>query len=216
MGPGNADGQASLESLIPDWIEGLKPALISEAATPEERQATYRLRYQAVTERGWADPADFPEGLEYDEFDDAAVHVCAWLDGKLLASTRVVFPQAYSLLPTEKTFGCRIEPAGKVIDIGRTVVARQLGGLGRDALIGVLLYCWQLGRRNDFTHCCGAFSAAMLRLYKQLSIEVTVIGEPVTYMGEQRYPMIFELQDRDQRLLRNLQQRLQRRTQPHT
>ncbi|WPL17119.1 N-acyl amino acid synthase, PEP-CTERM/exosortase system-associated [Thiorhodovibrio winogradskyi] len=45
------------------------------ATTEELRQRAYALRYQVYcSELGWEDPANFPNGLEKDEFDDASLH----------------------------------------------------------------------------------------------------------------------------------------------
>ena len=49
------------------------PVQFDRAGTPAEQEAAYRLRFDTVIAEGWATAADFPDGLERDEFDERAV-----------------------------------------------------------------------------------------------------------------------------------------------
>lgn len=79
------------------------------AAEEADREVAYRLRGQAVLERGWCTAADLPGGLERDEHDDRAIQVVGW-DGDVAMSTgRVVLRPG---LPTDEACGITVEPGG--------------------------------------------------------------------------------------------------------
>lgn len=62
---------------------------------PEVRRASYALRYQVYClETGFEDKARFPEGLEYDEFDERSTHALVFYRGveEPAATVRLVLP----------------------------------------------------------------------------------------------------------------------------
>ncbi|MGB0748705.1 MAG: PEP-CTERM/exosortase system-associated acyltransferase [Magnetospiraceae bacterium] len=67
------------------------------ADTPDLQHVVFKLRYQVLAvEHGYLDPADYPDGEETDEFDDASSH---WLlrhrpSGAFAGSVRLVLPQS--------------------------------------------------------------------------------------------------------------------------
>ena len=204
----NTTQRVRLEDLVPLWNDRLHPVIVRVAASEEERRQSYRLRCQAVVNSGWAPAESFPDGIETDEYDAIAMHVGAWLDGSLLASSRIVFPATDLILPTEAAFQLRVDPPGQVMDFGRTVVSRGLGQKGRDVLIGILLFGWQEMRKAGLRYCCGALSPAVLRIYRQLSVEPELLGEAQVHMGASRYPILCDLQDEDGRLAAKIERRL--------
>src|SRR5262245_22108443 len=125
---------AELEKLAPalQMLEGLSFSLVDKAApirfsvaqSLAEREAAYRLRYQALLDRG-AKPADFPDGLEHDEHDERALQILGWDGNNPIATGRIVLPAPNILLPTEQAFGLTIEPRGQVVDIGRYTVLHE-------------------------------------------------------------------------------------------
>jgi hypothetical protein len=124
------------------------PLQFTKAETPAEREVVFRLRYQAVIEQGWGNPEDFPDGLERDVYDDDAVLFTVW-DGQAPAATmRVVFPSPDRPLPTETAFDITIEPLGRVVDTGRTVVHRayRTHRTGLQLMLGLIGACWMEGR----------------------------------------------------------------------
>ena len=61
---------------------------------PQDLQAIYRLRYRVYCEeRGFLAPADYPDRLERDHFDDHSVNFAAFdQDGRIAAAVRLVGP----------------------------------------------------------------------------------------------------------------------------
>ncbi len=62
---------------------------------PEVRRASYALRYQVYClETGFEDKARFPDGLEYDEFDERSTHALVFYRGvkEPAATVRLILP----------------------------------------------------------------------------------------------------------------------------
>jgi hypothetical protein len=160
------------------------------AADDSEREIAYRLRAEAVLDRGWCTPADLPDGMERDGYDDRAIQVIGW-DGQVPMSTgRVVLPPG---LPTEEACGIVVEPRGEVVDVGRMCVARGYQSLEHAAFIGLMCRLYQAMRENGFRVACGMMSAQARSLVGLLGLRLEVLGPPRTHWNEPRAPVRFSL-----------------------
>jgi hypothetical protein len=160
------------------------------AADDSEREIAYRLRAEAVLDRGWCTPADLPDGMERDGYDDRAIQVIGW-DGQVPMSTgRVVLPPG---LPTEEACGIVVEPRGEVVDVGRMCVARGYQSLEHAAFIGLMCRLYQAMRENGFRVACGMMSAQARSLVGLLGLRLEVLGPPRTHWHEPRAPVRFSL-----------------------
>lgn len=166
------------------------PLRFTTAQSDDEREAVYRMRCNTIVERGWGKPEDMPDGLERDEYDDAALHVTGLDRTKPVASARLVFPSDAQVLPTEKVFGLRIEPRDRVVDLSRQIVIRAYTSQ-QHAIFGALLsHCWLEAQARGYYYVCGDFTPAMIRLYRRLGMEVTTLGPPRLHWGEERIPIL--------------------------
>jgi hypothetical protein len=160
------------------------------AADDSEREIAYRLRAEAVLDRGWCTPDDLPGGLERDGYDDRAIQVIGW-DGQVPMSTgRVVLPPG---LPTEEACGLVVEPRGDVVDVGRMCVAPGYQSLEHAAFIGLMCRLYQVMRENGFGVACGMMSAQARSLVGLLGLRLEVLGPPRTHWNEPRAPVRFSL-----------------------
>ncbi len=183
----------ALDSLAASLVEKAAPIRFSIAQTPAEREAAYRLRCQALIDRGAVDPEVFPDGLERDEHDDRAIQALGWSDGRAVATGRLVLPAPGMLLPTEQAFGLTIEPRGQVVDIGRFTVLRELAQKENRFFIGLLGFCWLEAHRRGYIRVCGTASPGMLRHYRRIGFIVTELAPPHTYYGEERFPCWYDV-----------------------
>ncbi|MGH2561601.1 MAG: acyl-homoserine-lactone synthase [Thermomicrobiales bacterium] len=164
----------------------------AELATDADRDAIYRLRYRVVRARGWADPAAFPDGRERDADDDRAVHVVAWAGEQLAATTRIILPSPGKRLPTEATFDVTVEPCGRVANIDRVAVAPEFSDPRHGVLLATLGRAWQEVRALGYRHWVGVSTVGMIRLYRLAGMQMTVLGPPRRYWGEERIPVLFD------------------------
>ena len=167
------------------------------AQVEAERQAAYRLRYQAIIERGWLQPEDLPGGIEHDEYDDDALHLIAWDGEAPAAACRLILPSLERLLPTEAAFDIRVMPAGEVIDAGRFVVARAYSSQEHLLLACLLARTWLEVRARRFLALLrGLRSRGMLRVFSRMGFRYQELAPPRFYWGCERFPLLFDVADR--------------------
>jgi N-acyl-L-homoserine lactone synthetase len=160
-----------------------------------EREAVYRLRGRVVLERGWRSPEEFPEGRERDRYDAAALHAVGLKDGEPVATTRLVFPHAHRLLPTEEAFDLVVRPSGEVVDMGRVIVAREMGEARRAVFWQLLSLLWLELRHRGVSRVCGANTTPAIRLFEAMGFAVTTLGPAREYWGERRFPILVDVGD---------------------
>ena len=159
------------------------------AESEDELEEVFSLRFRTVVEEGWATHDEMSDGLERDGYDDHASQVAAW-DGDVIAGTlRLVFPQPNVPLPVEKSYGLVVEPRGEVVGAGRVIVARPYRHQDHTVLGGLSATAWLFMRQRGFRWAAGTATKDILELFRRLGFEVTILGEPQTYWGEERYPI---------------------------
>jgi hypothetical protein len=160
------------------------------AVSDSEREIAYRLRGDAVIDRGWCTAGDLPGGMERDEYDDRAIHVIGW-DGNIAMSTgRVVMPPG---LPTEEACGIVVEPRGGVVDVGRMCVAPSYQSLEHAAFTGLMCRLYLVMREHGFRVACGMMSAPARSLMGLFGLQLEILGPERTYWNESRAPVRFSL-----------------------
>lgn len=157
------------------------------AESPAEREAHFRLRYEQVTSAGWADPADFPDGLECDAYDEHATIINGWHGDQLVITGRLIFPEG-RLLPMEVDFGIRVEPSGQLVESGRVVLVHALQNEFPYAFLGLIGASWLTLRARGYSEQGGVMTAPAARLYRLLGIQITRLTEPQLHWGERRAP----------------------------
>ena len=160
------------------------------AADAREREIAYRLRAEAVLDRGWCTADDLPDGMERDGYDDRAIQVVGW-DGQVPMSTgRVVLPPG---LPTEEACGIVVEPRGEVVDVGRMCVARSHQGLEHAAFMGLMCRLYLTMREHGYRVACGMMSAPARSLMGLFGLQLEILGPERVYWNESRAPVRFSL-----------------------
>ncbi len=183
----------ALDALAGSLVEKARPLRFDIAQSTAERETAYRLRCQALIERGAATPEDFPDGLEFDEHDERATQVLGWDGNRAVATGRLVTPEPGKLLPTEQGFGLTIQPHGEVVDIGRYVVLGEYAQKESRYFTGLLGFCWLEARGRGYFRVCGTASRGMLRHYRRLGFIVTELAPPHIYYGEERFPCWYDV-----------------------
>lgn len=180
---------AVLDALANALLARAAPVHFARADSASEREAVYRLRYATVVEEGWAAPADYPDGLEQDVFDEHAIHIIGRHDDQLVAVARLVFPRPDQPLPTEQDFNLTVQPPGGVVDIGRAIVVKEYRSTEHTLFGALLARCWQEIRSHGYINLCGAATARRLERYHQFGLPLRIIGPIRHYWSEDRYPV---------------------------
>jgi N-acyl-L-homoserine lactone synthetase len=179
-----------LDALVVD-IVGRCGYRFTIAADDSAREVAYRLRYEAVVERGWAREAELPDGRECDAYDAHAVHLICWDDERAVATGRLVLPTA--VLPTEAVCGLTIEPRGRVVDVGRMSVARSHQSHRHSVFLALLARLYIEVQQQGYGVACGLVSARARSLMRLLGLQLEVLGEERQYWGELRTPVRFRV-----------------------
>ena len=182
-------------------------------------EASYQLRYRVYClERRFLKAADYPDQLEYDEFDRSSIHI--GLINRLretLATSRLVtangagFPlfRHCDLYPHEShLYGGN----SGVVEISRVCISRDLreGRTASTSSIAMDLYraTYQESRRRGFTHWLAAMPPSQHRLLTAiLGFPMRAIGPQVDYFGPVT-PYLLDLQEVDRAILSGTRPRL--------
>jgi N-acyl amino acid synthase of PEP-CTERM/exosortase system len=114
---------------------------VVQADTPALRREAYRLRYRVYCEENaYEDPANFPDGLESDAFDERSLHalVLHRATGMAVATTRLVLPDwgdPHGPFPVERCCAASLQRASvhlqpidraRVAEVSRFAVSKVL------------------------------------------------------------------------------------------
>jgi hypothetical protein len=180
---------AEADDLAGFLFERALPVRFSLAATPEERQAAYRLRHRIVVAEGWRAAGDMPDGLERDEYDDErAAQIVGWDGSRAVATARVVYPEPGRPLPTEAAFGIVVQPPGLVADAGRLIVAPEYRDPAHRVLGGLAAAIWTAMAGRGLRYAAVAMTGGIADLCRGLGFDVEVLGPGREHWGAERFP----------------------------
>jgi acyl carrier protein len=180
--------RTAVDRLAAEAAAAAAPVRVAIAASAPERDAVYRLRYQHVIQADWATPEELPDEREQDGFDARAVHIVAWSGDQAIGTCRLVFPDPTERLPVEAVFELVVEPLRSAPTVDRLLVEPDHRG---GALTSALLArAWQELRRRGFESASAIATEPVMRLLRGLGLELTVLGGPRIYWGEERYAVL--------------------------
>jgi hypothetical protein len=166
------------------------PFRFTLATEEADRRAAFRIRAAVVADAGW--PVEgVAGGLECDRFDSAAVHVLGWDATEAICTGRLVLPG--EPLPTEQACGIVVEPAGRVVDVGRLSVLPSRRNVEHAVLVALLCRLYLEMRTRGFAVACGMMSLRARRLVRLLGLNLEELGAEREYWGQARAPVRFEL-----------------------
>ena len=155
-------------------------------------EQSYRLRYQVYcVERGFLDPADYPDGREVDEFDEHSVHL-AVLDGEghMTGTARLIkanphgfpmfrycafFPE---VLPPDAPHVVPVE--GSRLAISRHYMRRRRR---TEPLCDLMQALASEARRLGANHLIAASEAALARRLGRFGFPYRIAGPTADYYG---------------------------------
>lgn len=178
------------DAIAAEILSGLAPMRFDEASDAAVLDACFRLRYRAVLEMRMAPDAPFADGLERDDFDADAIHIAGSDGDRIVATMRIVLPSPGRMLPTEAAFGLCLRSDVRAVEWGRVVVDPDYRGDGHSVFMGLAARGWQSMRARGFSIAVGATPKRLIALFDALGFEVSVLGAPGTYWGEERWPIL--------------------------
>ena len=189
-----------------------------------QRDEAHRLRYAVYCqERGYEDPANFPDGMERDEFDGNAVQALVRhrSSDQVAGVVRLVLPDhanPENPLPIELYCGDTIDHAvldkfqfsrSRIAEVSRFAVSNRFingSGAGNTPAaddpsryfphisLGLIAMLFVASAHHQLTHWYAVMEPTLSRLLSRSGIDFTPIG-PVTNYHGRRQPMITSIND---------------------
>jgi N-acyl amino acid synthase of PEP-CTERM/exosortase system len=184
---------------------------VVRADTPERMREVFRLRYQVYcVENPFEDPADNPDGLERDRYDEHSIHSLLRhrASGEPVGAMRLIMPLPGSQsLPMFEI--CRASreklPAHSTAEFSRFAVSKNFRRRTNDALygegysaedlsinsrrviphitLGLMASALEIGCERDIDHVCAIMEPSLLRLLAKFGIFFTPIGSMIEHHG---------------------------------
>lgn len=184
---------ARIDAAAHHMLHRLAPIIFRLAATPAEREAGFRLRYDAVIRQGWRTAEEMPEGIEWEPDDDLADHLVGWHDDRAIANLRILYPQPGVRLPVERVFGIELPPSGNAVQVDRMCVDQAYSRRPSELFMGLLCAGWLEIRKRGYREVVGFDTVPMIRLHRLLGMNFFPLSEPGLYWGEERIPTLLTL-----------------------
>jgi N-acyl amino acid synthase of PEP-CTERM/exosortase system len=193
--------------LIDDFRElfGIVPANSRELLDD-----AYRLRFQVYcVERGFEDPAQYPDGRERDDDDARSMH-CLLISRPtqmVLGTVRLILPQRGLTLPVSRMIGsprwrALALPAETTAEVSRFAIAKAgrrqsecrdfscVMGTPAGARrtlpllsLGLIQAAVMMSLSRGITHVVAMMEPTLLRLLARVGVEFHAIGEPIDHHG---------------------------------
>jgi hypothetical protein len=189
--PSRADSGAGLLDGLAGRLLAASPYRFTVADGPDDRSTAYRIRATVSIEAGWESSEAFPDGMERDACDAAAVHVLGWDGADPICTGRLVLPPGP--LPTEVAAGLVVEPQGQVVDVGRMAVLRSHQTFGHGVFLVLLCRLYREARAAGFEYACGMMAAPARALVDRLGLRLEQLGPERSHHGQLRAPVRFVL-----------------------
>ncbi len=167
MTPGGApdDAVAGVSTLAAACVARAAPVRFGVAVSAADLEAVYRLRCGVAVARGWTPAHAFPDGLERDAHDAAAMQVAGWDRDRVVATGRLVRAGSGHRLPTEAAFDMTLSGREQLVDLGRVCVASTYRDSAHRVFRGLLGQIWcemrRLGCQEAATVVTGPGPACM-------------------------------------------------------
>lgn len=194
MGDGSGRDAGPTGGLLDDLaarILAASPYRFTLATGARDRSIACRIRADVSVRAGWVAPGSLPGGLERDEFDDAATHVLGWDGAEPVCTGRLVLPPGP--LPTEAACGLVVEPAGRVVEVGRMAVLPAHQTFGHGVFLALLCRLYLEARSAGFEVACGMMAAPARSLVARLGLRLEQLGPERAHHGQLRAPVRFAL-----------------------
>lgn len=161
----------------------VSPLVTIRVASEEDMEAIHRCRYDVYSKEGFIDPSDFPDGQEFDQFDESSVHVIAQVgDSHGAAGTTRIILGKYSNLPVQyEPHLVSVQEIEKAGEISRLCVRDSY----RDGKVSIGLYraLFHVIEQHGVEVIYAIVDNEFFETLRWIGFPFEKIGEPKDYMG---------------------------------
>lgn len=158
-----------------------------------ELTASRELRFEVFcVEKGWISPSHFPDGQEFDEFDDHAKHVIALnQDGEVIGTSRVIMPSVLGL-PIEKLLAeDQLDPS-QTVEVSRLAVREDARSHEKVVFFGVTRLMWEYVSTQPINYWAASVDVPLYKLLKRLGMPFVTVADPRFYVGSESVPFVVD------------------------
>ena len=147
------------------------------ALTDEEKNASFKLRYDGYCrDMKGIDEKYCPDGLERDEYDDAAIHFIA-IEGDRAIGTLRLIPVRGDKMPMEEFFMWPNQiPRSQVLEGSRLYVVRDKRG-GASVMAGLFKFAFEYSKSKGYRYWCFASLPVPARIMNKWGWKMWIFGE---------------------------------------
>jgi N-acyl amino acid synthase of PEP-CTERM/exosortase system len=204
------------------------------ARSDEEIKLAQRIRYQVYcVENAFEDAANFPDGVEFDEYDSHSVHslLIHRASGQAMGTTRLILPipgaleRSFAVQQVCDHLGLKRLPLHRTAEVSRFSISKQFRRRrcdtryeGRDEMrgqniaplmsLGLIQSLVRMSAEYGITHWCATMEPTLLRLLAPMGIYFEPLGPLVKFHGVRQpcYCEVSSMLDRVRREQRPLWQ----------
>jgi len=165
--------------------------------TEEDRIAMHKLRYDVFClEKQFLDANDYPEEMEYDEWDEYSTHFIASGEMGIIATARLI-PNDIIKLPIEKYFDIEIPSDSSKIfaEFSRLIVHPTFRGMSFQVTGGLYAAMYNYSRKEGITDWYAILDKHLHNAYSQYGFLFRQIGEPRHCFGDVTAPYVVSLEE---------------------
>ena len=181
--------------------------IVKRVEDPEELNALFRLRYKMYCEElHWLDAANYPEGIEKDEYDQYSLHYGVFKGRDAIGTVRLI-PENPCGFPIINVVGGGIISSGerKTVEVSRLLVDKASNLTKYNTITIVIALIKQVyfdGKyKSGVTDWFAALDVYVYRLIRMIGFKFKPLGVPKIYMGSKTVPAYITTREADEYLL---------------
>lgn len=159
---------------------------------PYDIDEAMRLRFDVFCkEMKIADPANYVDGKESDDYDPFCLHTAVTEDDRIIAYTRLVLP--CEEFPLERSnFLPNIFDRSHSVEVSRALLVKDKRGPG-NIIWHLFDSIYQLCQEDDIDAILSFSNAVMYNGYKKRNVPFRYVGDPVTFHGHKSHPLVIDV-----------------------
>jgi N-acyl-L-homoserine lactone synthetase len=165
------------------------------AQAQEELLKVCQVRYKVYCEEvGIFDPAEYPDGIMRDEYDDRSINFYSQnQEGEMISVVRLIKHHPVKPFPAQKNSYIPPEYCGPdAVEISRAGTLKKFQRRML-ATFGLFDFLFEYCKQQSYGYIIAIAGEKMLGIYKKLEIPFVYVGEPFDYRGFKSFPLAYEV-----------------------
>lgn len=162
---------------------------------PDDLMQAYRLRYDVFcNEMKVIDPTTCLQEMEFDHYDEKAIHVALMHGGEIITYARLISPE--DTLPIEKAVSLPYElfDRNRVFEISRALIPKsKRRGENASCTWHLFQFVYDLCKELDTDALLSFSNTIMYNGYRKRGVPFRHVGDPTTFHGHKTHPLVIDI-----------------------